>query len=44
MLDPELASTLLTRKVAEAGSPAWNAKLQKYLRWAEAGRQVNEDD
>lgn len=35
MTDPELAAHLLTRKVAEAGSPAWNAKLAKLLRRAE---------
>jgi hypothetical protein len=30
MLDFELASTLLTLKVAEIGTPIWNANLQKY--------------
>lgn len=40
MTDPELASILLTRNVAEAGSPAWNAKLAKYLRRLEAFKQV----
>ena len=37
------ASHLLTRKVTEVGSPVWNAKLQKYIRWAGAARAVNED-
>ncbi len=35
MTDPELAAHLLTRNVAEAGTPAWNAKLAKLLRRAE---------
>jgi len=40
MLDPELTAHLLTRKVEEAGSPAWNAKLAKLLRRVEAGREL----
>ena len=35
MTDPQLAAHLLTRNVAEAGTPAWNAKLAKLLRRAE---------
>jgi hypothetical protein len=35
MFDPELAAHLLTRKVEEAGSLAWNAKLAKLRRWVE---------
>jgi len=45
LLDPELAAHLLTRKVEEVGSPAWNAKLAKLLRRVEAGREfLLEDD
>lgn len=40
MTDPELASILLTRNVAEAGSPAWNSRLAKHLRRLEAFKQV----
>jgi hypothetical protein len=39
-LDPELAAHLLTRKVADVGSPAWNAKLAKLLRRVQVGREV----
>jgi len=45
MFDPELAQTLLTRNVKEAGTPKWNAQLQKVLRRVTAARgAVQEDD
>jgi len=44
MFDPELAGHLLTRKVEDVGSPAWNAKLGKLLRRVEVGREVFSED
>jgi hypothetical protein len=38
MFDPDLAGVLLTRDVAKAGTPAWNAQLQKVLRRTEAAK------
>lgn len=35
LTNPELAAHLLTRKTAEAATPAWNAKLAKLLRYEE---------
>jgi hypothetical protein len=44
-LDPEFAIHLWTRNVKEAGSPAWNAKLNKYLAAATGVEAAtNEDD
>jgi hypothetical protein len=44
MFDPELAATLLTRDVAKAGTPAWNAQLQKVLRRTEAAKGLAEGE
>lgn len=41
--DPELAGHLLTREVQQVGTPAWNDKLQRLLRWTEAARETNEN-
>ena len=40
MFDPELASHLLTRKVQEAGTPAWNARLQKISGTGRSGESL----
>lgn len=44
MLDPELASHLLTRNVREVGTPVWNAKLQRLLRYKTAGQELLDDE
>jgi hypothetical protein len=44
MFDPELAQVLLTRDVKKAGTPAWNAELQKVLRRNEAIKDVVRED
>lgn len=44
MFDPELAQHLLTRKVADVGTPAWNARLQKIIRRTEAAKQFAAPD
>jgi hypothetical protein len=41
--DPELAAHLLTRPVQEIGTPAYNDKLQKLIRYGEAGRSMYSD-
>lgn len=38
--DPELAAHLLTRPVREIGTPAYNAKLQKLIRYGQAGQSL----
>jgi hypothetical protein len=40
--DPELAQHLLTRPVAEVGTPAWNSKLLKLMGYGAAAREENE--
>lgn len=40
LFDPELAAHLLTRKVADVGTPAWNSRLQKIIRRTEVGKEV----
>ena len=44
MFDPDLAAKLLTRDVKQAGTPAWNAELQKALRRVTAGREAISED
>jgi hypothetical protein len=44
MFEPELAMTLLTRDVKKAGTPAWNAELQKLMRRNEIIKDVARDD
>jgi hypothetical protein len=41
--DPDLAQHLLTRKIADVGTPAWNAKLQKLIRYGQAARDVTQE-
>lgn len=43
MFDPKVARHLLSRPVAEVGTPAWNRKLSRLMGWAEAGRVSGED-
>jgi LysM repeat protein len=42
--DPELAAHLLTRKVEQVNTPAWNAKLNRLLGYAGGARETGEDD
>jgi hypothetical protein len=41
--DPDLAVHLMKRKVADVGSPAWNAKLTRLLALGVAARESVEE-
>ena len=42
--DPELAGHLLTRDARKVGSPEWNAKLQRLIRYNEASKSLTNED
>jgi hypothetical protein len=42
-LDPRVAKHLLGVDVKEVGTPRWNAKLNRLMGWAEAGRASGKD-
>jgi hypothetical protein len=44
IFDPELAQHLATRNIKEVGTPGWNAKLQKIIRYNEAVTNATDDD
>lgn len=44
ILDPRVAKHLLGVSVKEVGTPRWNARLNRLMGWAEAGRESSDED
>jgi hypothetical protein len=44
VLDPRVAKHLLGVSVKEVGTPRWNARLNRLMGWAEAGRESTDED